>query len=793
MEPPGPPRALPSARPRATLQGPALPRALQRRPSGALGGAAARVLEAPPSALDEGDISPSDSSSGLRKTSAAARGFKSRGEESGENRKKTVLGIGGEHHESLQTEFQFPDASERRGAAFEPQRPSTAPVPPRVDEVQATTRRLSEASLGRIGTGRFVDGDVVWDDDDLSPLLDVSGTTSAGTGLRAARTFHASVAKEDDVETAEDDSLRVVLPPKPPLPTLVDLEAAGDVLWAVYEKTECTAGVKKLNSDGTPVRVFEGNGDAARKRACASHLVLVASMVVHAGGLASREGWKQSDLRSKDVGALLNDAHALAEAFNELKVELRAPGALKSKTALRRENEAQRAAEIDQEVKEQRANPTFNRDKIVFEYYERDADGKYIRDRDGNLVRATYDDDGVNITGGSTRDRPEPSVVSPRVAEDVDGRCDHPWANEVPEALGGVDALKEACNATVPELFAPGAIGDLAAAEYFDGHGESTDQGRCSRAGTKSDTQGRDCIGIYCDNAELFYVQEEGLASLQFDPSAFPHLNPEMEEYKNRKLASHLVPFIRQGFVRYHVDSGHFVFAGPYWESASVLREARARDEEKSGVWGCEGRAANIRKNVPTLGSVIVVVMVKGVAHGCKLPASMWCKYGYNVMNRLLGGADLEAESEAARVKFAEAWAAQMQKCKAGKETRSIQIDLRSQFAKGDKRDEHYLHEPMDLGVLKPHVFESAEAVLAPSLPHHRSDTSSCPALYNFLVAADALVPGPTGGRLRSASGLRHFLSGEPSSSSVLFAADFRFRLGGGEWVRKEEWPGDQF
>ena len=67
-------------------------------------------------------------------------------------------------------------------------------------------------------------------------------------------------------------------------------------------------------------------------------------------------------------------------------------------------------------------------------------------------------------------------------------------------------------------------------------------------------------------------------------------------------------------------------------------------------------------------------------------------------------------------MKFAEAWAAQMQKCKAGKETRSIQIDLRSQFAKGDKRDEHYLHEPMDLGVLKPHVFESAEAVLAPSL-----------------------------------------------------------------------------
>ena len=108
-------------------------------------------------------------------------------------------------------------------------------------------------------------------------------------------------------------------------------------------------------------------------------------------------------------------------------------------------------------------------------------------------------------------------------------------------------------------------------------------------------------------------------------------------------------------------------------------------------------------------------------------------------------------------------------------------------------RDEYYFPEPMDLGVLKPHVFESAEAVLAPSLPGHRSDTSSCPALYNFLVAADALVPGPTGGRLRSARGLQHFLSGEPSSSSVLFAADFRFRLGGGEWVRKEEWPGDQF
>ena len=112
LEPPGPPRALPSARPRATLQGPALPRALQRRPSGALGGAAERVLEAPTSAPGAGDISPSASSSGLRKTSAGARGFKSRGEESGANRKKTVLGIGGEHHESLQTEFQFPDALE---------------------------------------------------------------------------------------------------------------------------------------------------------------------------------------------------------------------------------------------------------------------------------------------------------------------------------------------------------------------------------------------------------------------------------------------------------------------------------------------------------------------------------------------------------------------------------------------------------------------------------------------------------------------------------------------------------
>ncbi len=102
------------------LEPPAPPRAtVQRRPSGALGAAAALVLEAPTSALDEGDISPSESSSGLRKTSAAARGFKSRGDKSGENRKKTVLGLGidGEHHESLQTEFQFPDASEIELAA----------------------------------------------------------------------------------------------------------------------------------------------------------------------------------------------------------------------------------------------------------------------------------------------------------------------------------------------------------------------------------------------------------------------------------------------------------------------------------------------------------------------------------------------------------------------------------------------------------------------------------------------------------------------------------------------------
>ena len=40
---------------------------------------------------------------------------------------------------------------------------------------------------------------------------------------------------------------------------------------------------------------------------------------------------------------------------------------------------------------------------------------------------------------------------------------------------------------------------------------------------------------------------------------------------------------------------------------------------------------------------------------------------------------------------------------------------------------------------------------------------------------------------------MRDFLSGDASHSSVLFAADFRFRLGGGKWVQKEEWPGDQF
>ena len=106
LEPPGPPRALPPARPRATLQ--------RLRPSAALGGAAARVLEAPTSAPDAGDISPSAPSAGLRKTSAEARGLKSRGEQTGEKRKttKTVGGIDGEPPDLFQTEFQFPDASE---------------------------------------------------------------------------------------------------------------------------------------------------------------------------------------------------------------------------------------------------------------------------------------------------------------------------------------------------------------------------------------------------------------------------------------------------------------------------------------------------------------------------------------------------------------------------------------------------------------------------------------------------------------------------------------------------------
>lgn len=599
------------------------------------------------------------------------------------------------------------------------------------------------------------------------------------------------VSKSAEVEPA-DDSLRVVLRRKPSSPRIEDLEAAGDHLWDTLILTECTVGARKLNSDGTPKRAFEGNSDYNRRQACASHLAQFASMVAHAEGLARSDGWKKKVLGSKDVDALLTDAHTLAEKFNNLDPRLRAPGALKSRTALRRENEAQRAAEIDQEFKAERAAPTFNPDEHVFEYYARGADGNYIRDRNGNLVRATFVDDGVNITGGTTRVRPEPDRVSPRIVLS-EGSERRPWVGEVTEALGGVDALKGACNATVPELFSPGAIEDLAEAGYFNGHGESTDRGRCSRAGTKSDGQSRDVIRIYGENAELFYDPKKGLASLQFDPSAFPHLNPEMEEYKNRKLASHLVPFIEEGFVRYHVDSGHFVYAGPYWEGASVLREARARAEELSGLSGCKGRATQIRKNVPTLGSVITVVMLKGVAHGCKLPASMWCKYGYNVMKRLLGGADLEAESEAPRVKFAEAWAALMRRFAAGEEEQEVEIDLRSQFAMGGRRDEHYLPKPMVLGVLQPHVFESAEAVLAPSLPSHRSSKSSCPALYNFLVAADALVPGPTGGRLRHPRGLLQFLSGEPSASSVLFAADFRFRLDGGDWVQKEEWPGDQF
>ena len=37
------------------------------------------------------------------------------------------------------------------------------------------------------------------------------------------------------------------------------------------------------------------------------------------------------------------------------------------------------------------------------------------------------------------------------------------------------------------------------------------------------------------------------------------------------------------------------------------------------------------------------------------------------------------------------------------------------------------------------------------------------------------------------------FLSGESSRSSVLFAGDFRFRLDGGEWDEREEWPGSKF
>ena len=93
------------------------------------------------------------------------------------------------------------------------------------------------------------------------------------------------------MEAEEDDSLRVVLRRKPSSPRIEDLEAADDHWWDILLLTECTAGVRKLNSDGTPKRVGPGgNSDYKRKEACASHLAVVASMVAYAGGSLSREG-----------------------------------------------------------------------------------------------------------------------------------------------------------------------------------------------------------------------------------------------------------------------------------------------------------------------------------------------------------------------------------------------------------------------------------------------------------------------------------------------------------------------
>ena len=268
---------------------------------------------------------------------------------------------------------------------------------------------------------------------------------------------------------------------------------------------------------------------------------------------------------------------------------------------------------------------------------------------------------------------------------------------------------------------------------------------------------------------------------IRFDLSAFQHLDLRAR-VQEPQISLTSRAFYWTGLRALPRRPGPF-YAGPYWitplyyarrgRGMKNVRRARLRGPgvEFAGVLHAglrhHGRDDRCRSRVQAPGE-------RG-------------KCGYNVMMRLPEAPTSRLSPRRRRAKLPRPGRRRCGSARRARRGPSIAF----QFGHGLRATA--LLEPMDLGVLHPTVLLPRCCCRPRAVASGCRSTSSCPELYNFLVAADTLVPGPTGGRLRSADGLRHFLSGEPSRSSVFFAGDFRFRLGGGEWVRKEEWPGDQF
>ena len=267
------------------------------------------------------------------------------------------------------------------------------------------------------------------------------------------------------------------------------------------------------------------------------------------------------------------------------------------------------------------------------------------------------------------------------------------------------------------------------------------------------------------------------------------------DECDDRKIAALVVPFMEVGFVRWHATSpkegtsgGTFVFAGPFWGELEALSEARAA----AALWPVA--AANIRGGAPRGSEALVALLSLSVQRGYKPPAYMWCKYGRQAMGILLGGEDLEAAFEKARMEYTGAWIAVMDAIRSGVAIR-IFIRWRSQFSEHDVVDIEYVPQKgvFDLGVVTKECLENVAKV-------HRGEI--CPQIKKFLDEVAAIAPGPIREEDKvSFSVVANFLRGEVGSSSVLLAGDPTFCVGVDElclsarswrsfWVRHlEEWP----